>query len=99
MMIPKTTTVRLKGVPLKKLVESVYKRDNNCCAVCGRWVENGHKPHHVIPKSHGGGDTLENLVLLCDNCHYEVHHGKLSGSVKGRIQNYMDELKAGGSDG
>jgi hypothetical protein len=36
--------------------------------------------HHVIPLSEGGGDTVDNAVALCPNCHRECHHG---GDVAG----------------
>ena len=29
--------------------------------------------HHVIPRSCGGADTLENMILLCPNCHGLTH--------------------------
>lgn len=58
MMIPKATTVRLKGVPLKKLVEAVYKRDNHECIICGAWVEDGVKPHHE-PQGSRKSDELD----------------------------------------
>ena len=37
-----------------------------------------HKParfvwHHIQPQATGGQTTAENLVSLCDNCHYATH--------------------------
>lgn len=32
--------------------------------------------HHVDELSGGGEDTLENVIALCPNCHYRVHHGR-----------------------
>jgi len=29
--------------------------------------------HHIVPVSLGGTDEIENLVLLCPNCHTLVH--------------------------
>jgi len=29
--------------------------------------------HHVIPRSAGGSDKNENLVVLCQNCHVLLH--------------------------
>lgn len=52
-----------------KLRFEVFKRDNFTCRYCG-----GKTPSvvleadHVIPKSKGGEDTLENLVTSCFAC-------------------------------
>jgi HNH endonuclease len=29
--------------------------------------------HHVVFRSHGGEDTMENLCTLCASCHDGVH--------------------------
>ena len=90
MMIQKTKQIRLKGKALADLVKEVVERDRHCCVVCRRWVEDGVKPHHVCYKSHGGSDTLDNMVVLCNDCHYAVHHGKNSAEVKDKIRRYID---------
>lgn len=89
-MMQKKKQVRLTGQALRNLVALVYERDQHCCVNCKLWVEDGHKPHHVIYKSHGGNDTLDNLVLLCDKCHYQVHHGKDSSKVKDKVMRYLE---------
>lgn len=45
---------------------------------CGSTV--GHRPrplryvwHHILPQVCGGRTQADNLVSLCDNCHYAVH--------------------------
>lgn len=30
--------------------------------------------HHVLPQACGGESTPENVISLCDNCHYAIHH-------------------------
>lgn len=30
--------------------------------------------HHIIPEKHGGDDEEDNLLLLCENCHYALHN-------------------------
>lgn len=30
--------------------------------------------HHIQPQEAGGQTVPENLVQLCDSCHYTVHH-------------------------
>ena len=54
------------------------KRDivNPKCAVCG-WsgpaVETTLHGHHIIPRSWGGANSEENIVLLCPNHHALAH--------------------------
>lgn len=44
----------------------IYKRDNNKCQYCGSTRK--LTIDHVIPKSKGGEDTWENLVVACSAC-------------------------------
>ncbi len=30
--------------------------------------------HHIIPYSQGGATSLENLIMVCWNCHHRIHH-------------------------
>ena len=69
----KNKPVRLKGKRLKALHEAAYARNNGLCQKCGEWVPPGVPCHHIIPKSQGGEDTMENLTLLCLECHYKEH--------------------------
>jgi RNA-directed DNA polymerase len=45
------------------------------CLVCGQplRLEGGWHVHHLLWRSHGGTDQIENLVLLHPNCHRQVH--------------------------
>ena len=45
------------------------------CLVCHAplTLEEGWHIHHLLWRSHGGSDTLDNLVLLHPNCHRQVH--------------------------
>ena len=69
--------IRLKCKKLIALYRKVYERDFGLCQRpdCLEWVELGTPPHHIILKSQGGEDTLENLITLCINCHDKVHRG------------------------
>jgi len=31
--------------------------------------------HHIVPLTRGGGDSLENMRLVCQRCHLETHGG------------------------
>jgi len=37
------------------------------CKWCGR-MDIGLTPHHILPKSQGGSDEEENLIVLCIRC-------------------------------
>lgn len=89
---PKHKQVRLHGDKLKKLVETIYERDRGCCVNCHRPIEEGTKPHHVIFKSHGGGDTEDNLVMLCGSCHYAVHHGGNGKNIQDKCKRLLQFL-------
>lgn len=57
---------------------SVEARDGSQCQVCGyahgvpERADN-LKAHHMVAVQYGGSDSLENLIMLCNNCHEEVH--------------------------
>lgn len=53
-------------------VERMLERDRWRCVLCGR--RHRLDPHHIVPRSQGGGDELENLVTLC-----RVDHEKMDG--------------------
>ena len=48
----------------------VFHRDGFRCTYCGKGPGDGVKLHadHVIPKSKGGPDSLDNLVTSCQAC-------------------------------
>ena len=69
-----TKPIRLKGKKLRDLHAAAYERDGGLCVECGKWVEPDTPAHHIVFKSQGGSDTLDNLVLLCNSpCHYRIH--------------------------
>lgn len=70
----------------------VLARDNYTCQCCKTKKGTLHV-HHIIYRSNGGSDDIENLITLCENCHKELHQGelkefenKLSGKRKGQLK-------------
>jgi hypothetical protein len=55
--------------------QACYKRDGWKCRHCND--RNALHPHHFVYKSHGGTDTLDNLLTLCAQCHRAHHDGFL----------------------
>ena len=47
--------------------QNILRRDRGVCQYCGK--NEGHMTvDHVIPRSHGGGETWDNLVCACSAC-------------------------------
>lgn len=70
------------------------------CAMCG-WDECKCDVHHIIPKSEGGLDNLDNLINICPNCHRKAHNNLysreelLEKSMKNfEIANYYDTKRS-----
>ena len=47
------------------------------CRTTGR-VLPAHEVDHITPRAEGGTDAIENLVVLCPNCHRRADKGALS---------------------
>lgn len=74
-MALKKYRLKLPPAEYNKLVGQVHKRDNHKCRCCkGRKLISAH---HILFRSHGGDDTLENLISLCVDCHNAVHQREL----------------------
>ena len=60
--------------PSYKLRYQVFSRDNATCKCCGRSPQFNPELKlqidHIIPFSKGGKTELDNLQLLCSDCHY-----------------------------
>ncbi|WP_206511868.1 HNH endonuclease, partial [Rhodococcus sp. KRD197] len=62
-------TIRL-ATPAQR--DAVTIRDH-CCVMCGRpaqWCE----VHHITYWQNGGATDLNNLALLCSECHRQIHN-------------------------
>ncbi|WP_197054398.1 HNH endonuclease [Nitrosococcus oceani] len=54
--------------------EKVAHRDGEHCSRCKIWSR--LHLHHIRPLSKGGPNKIENLKLLCENCHSREHGGR-----------------------
>jgi 5-methylcytosine-specific restriction endonuclease McrA len=59
---------------LYNLTLEQYKKITEKCYICG-FRELVHC-HHIVPKSQGGKDTINNYIGLCPNHHFLVHFKK-----------------------
>jgi hypothetical protein len=57
--------------------EACYARDKWRCMNPQCKDSHNLQAHHVTYRSHGGPDTLDNLVTLCIQCHEAIHQAKL----------------------
>ncbi|MGV8125258.1 MAG: HNH endonuclease [Candidatus Xenobiia bacterium LiM19] len=64
---------------------AILKRDRFRCQVPGCNCRRNLHIHHIIPRSHGGSDEPENLIVLCSRCHlrllHDLHTLKIEGTA------------------
>ena len=69
----------------------LWREQNGKCLVCSQplTLEAGWHLHHLLWRTHGGDDNVNNLVLLHPNCHRQVHSEGLvvnkAASREGRL--------------
>jgi 5-methylcytosine-specific restriction endonuclease McrA len=76
-------TYKQTGRPLKDKVVAhkalrirVIEKYGNSCVRCSYPKTHLLVTHHIIEKAKGGSDDLDNLELLCSNCHVEEHYNR-----------------------
>lgn len=97
--------------PIRQDVIRTYKAE---CAICGwkaadKFIKTkrgyghscGNEIHHITPVYEGGGDTWDNVILLCPNHHKQADYGIIERNV---LRSYvrpfeaLDRAKNGCSD-
>ena len=76
----------------KKLVQ----RDGPGCLVC-RWDDGLLTIHHIKKRAEGGKNGMDNLCLLCDNCHVYWHQNETNDFYQW-VQQTKDYLYVFGID-
>ena len=69
-----------QGVTLGYLNKRMFvlARDHCTCQCCkGASKDKKLEVHHKIPKSEGGTDDVNNLIVVCSTCHKKIHKGKI----------------------
>jgi len=65
-------------------------RDGYTCQHC--YKRNTQlEAHHIVFRSQGGKDTLNNLLTLCDQCHHHLHQGNITLKVTG-VHGHLDQI-------
>lgn len=81
---------RLDNALLKKNRLKVYERANYICEFCK--CARGTDVHHIIFRSHCGTSDLDNLIVLCRDCH-ERAHGPDAKAMRERFLEIRREAK------
>jgi RNA-directed DNA polymerase len=65
----------LKKLKYRKQILSLFQGQKGLCPLCKQPITkvSGWHDHHIIHRSQGGGDTLDNRVLLHPVCHQQLH--------------------------
>jgi len=65
----------LKKLKYRKQIVRLFQGQNGLCPQCKQPItrDSGWHDHHIIHRSQGGGDTLDNRVLLHPVCHQQLH--------------------------
>jgi len=65
----------LPDITWSEIREAVLDKDIHRCCVCLRRPRNSSNlhVHHVHPVKDGGVATMENLKVVCQSCHIELH--------------------------
>ena len=58
--------------PRDQVSELLARRHRRCC-VCHRFCGVKIETDHIKPKEQGGGDSIENAIPVCFECHAEIH--------------------------
>lgn len=71
----KRKVVKHAGYSSRSFRKYFLEKKNGKCSLCDYSVKEVLNIHHIIERKNGGSDDEENLILLCPNCHAEIHKG------------------------
>lgn len=69
--------------------KKVWKRDNEHCIICGKWVPVSCANAHYIKRSQGGLGIEQNIVTMCPECHYKEDFGQDTKIYEDKIKTYL----------
>lgn len=53
-----------------KIIKNIKEREK-ICGICG--ATESLMAHHIWPLEYGGPDTEDNLMVMCETCHNNIH--------------------------
>lgn len=78
------TSDRTPPAPQKLKNDLYFERAERKCEWCDELIDS-HETHHIKPRSEGGPNEPENLIVLCPNCHDKADRGMISRSKLKRV--------------
>jgi hypothetical protein len=63
----------LYGFSAKEVAKLLFACKRRCYCICHRFCGITIETDHILPKSVGGTDDIENAISLCFECHAEAH--------------------------
>jgi 5-methylcytosine-specific restriction endonuclease McrA len=75
-------------IPMK-VKQIVWKRDEEQCIFCKRWVSVYFANAHFIKRSQGGLGIPENVFTACAECHYKEDFGQEQLAYREVAENYL----------
>ena len=73
--------------------QKILWRDNYCCQHCNS--KEKLQAHHIIFKSKGGTNSLNNGITLCENCHSSLHKEEWKLNKRVKLFKYPSHLQQG----
>lgn len=76
--------------------DKLVNRDGPGCVVCGYQGPKTLTIHHIKKQCSGGSNSLDNLCLLCEDCHVFWHQNEAKDFWVwvSQIQRYLEKLGA-----
>lgn len=86
--LPKNISLKKKRVIIEqiqrdtKIAKKLKELYHNECQICGFTFakKNGElysESHHIIPLGRKGSDDIKNIIILCPNCHKQLHYANV----------------------
>lgn len=84
-LIWRNRMARRKTLP-SKITKLVFQEAQSQCPFCKVAEVSALEIHHITSVAAGGSDTLDNLIVVCSNCHSQITAGDISEAEVRRMK-------------
>ena len=81
----------------ENIKQYLLAREHGTCQYCKKKKNDKWHIHHIVPKSKGGSDRVDNLALLHESCHKKLHEkndtNKISKPKQYKDATFMNIIK------